>query len=56
MSLHHFELFADYHQIYYSKLDSLSEDELEGDDEYRVVLWPGTATDVTVRKQYNRGS
>ncbi len=27
-------------RIYYGQLDSLREDGLEGDDHYRVVLWP----------------
>ena len=40
-------------RIYYSNLDSLSEDGLEGEDTYSIVLWPGTPTDVQVRKQRN---
>src|SRR5262245_31348180 len=28
-------------RIYYGKLDALSEDGLEGNDHYKIVLWPG---------------
>jgi hypothetical protein len=40
-------------RISYSNLDSLSNDGLEGDDKYSVVLWPSTPTDVVIRKQRN---
>ena len=33
-------------RIYYGGLNSLSEDGLEGDDHYRVVLWPDDEADV----------
>lgn len=35
-------------RIFYGKLDSLSEDGLEGDDHYKVVLWPGERVDAKV--------
>jgi hypothetical protein len=38
-------------RIYYGKLDALSEDGLDGDDHYRVVLWPGDVTLPLVLKQ-----
>jgi hypothetical protein len=37
-------------RIYYGKLDALSEDGLEGEDHYRVVLWAGDATPPVVLK------
>jgi len=37
-------------RIYYCKLDALSEDGLEGEDHYRVVLWPGDPTPPVVLK------
>ena len=37
-------------RIYYGKLDALSEDGLEGEDHYRVVLWPGDPTPPVVLK------
>jgi len=40
-------------RIYYSNLDSLSEDGLEGEDTYSIVLWPGTLTDIRVLKRRN---
>jgi hypothetical protein len=42
-------------RIYYGKLDSLSEDGLEGEDHYRVVLWPGDPTPPVVLKQRASG-
>jgi hypothetical protein len=42
-------------RIYYGKLDALSEDRLEGEDHYRVVLWPGEATLPVVLKQRPSG-
>lgn len=38
-------------RIYYGKLDALSEDGLEGEDHYRVVLWPGDPIPPAVLKQ-----
>jgi len=40
-------------RLFYGKLDRLSEDELEGDDLYRVVLWPGDPAEPRVIKQRN---
>ena len=37
--------------VFYGKLGSVSQDGLAGEDHYRVVLFPGTATDVIVHKQ-----
>lgn len=37
-------------RIFYGKLDQISDDGLEGEDSYRVVLWPGTLTDPIVLK------
>jgi hypothetical protein len=38
-------------RVYYGKLDTLSEDGLDGEDHYRVVLWPGEFTSPMVLKQ-----
>ena len=38
-------------RISYGGLASLSADELDGDDHYRVQLWPGIATEAKVLKQ-----
>ncbi len=38
-------------RIFYGKLDKLSDDGLEGEDHYRVVLWPGALTDPIILKQ-----
>jgi hypothetical protein len=35
-------------RVYYGGLDSLSDDGLEGDDHYRVVLWSAAPGPVTV--------
>ena len=37
-------------RLYYGKLDSLSEDGLDGDDHYRVVLWMSEPQGVRVLK------
>jgi hypothetical protein len=42
-------------RIYYAKLDTLSEDGLEGEDHYRVVLWRSDATPPVVLKQRQSG-
>jgi hypothetical protein len=39
-------------RIFFGGLDTLSSDGLEGDDRYRIVLWPGKATPVTVLKKH----
>jgi hypothetical protein len=42
-----------YHvRMYHANLDKLSEDGLEGEDYYRVALWPGTAIEPTVLKRW----
>ena len=38
-------------RVYYGALDSLTEDGLDGDDHYRVVLWQGDSVPVRVLKQ-----
>jgi hypothetical protein len=38
-------------RVYYGKLDSLSADGLDGEDHYRVVLWPGELGPAVVLKQ-----
>lgn len=42
-------------RIFYGGLDSLSDDGLEGQDHYRVVLWPGTSTLPVILKQRPSG-
>lgn len=37
-------------RVSYSGLDSLSEDGLEGDDFYRLQLWPAAPAELAVRK------
>jgi hypothetical protein len=37
-------------RIYYGGLNTLSEDGLEGEDHYRVVLWPAPHTEVRILK------
>lgn len=37
-------------RVSYGGLEELSEDGLEGEDRYRVQLWPGAADGVVVRK------
>ncbi|TXN70472.1 hypothetical protein [Methylobacterium sp. WL6] len=39
-------------RAYHGGLGTLSEDRLDGDDHYRIVLWLDAFTDVTVLKQY----
>lgn len=39
-------------RLYCGGLDTLSEDRLDGDDHYRLVLWPAPCMPVTVLKQY----
>lgn len=38
-------------RLFYARLDSLSENGLEGDDAYRVVLWPGEPVEPRVVKK-----
>ena len=38
-------------RIYYGKLETLRNNGLEGDDQYKVVLWPGSSTPLKVIKQ-----
>jgi hypothetical protein len=38
-------------RVSYGSLDSLSEDGLDGDDHYRVQLWPAAAADLKVLKR-----
>ena len=38
-------------RIYYGSLKSLSEDGLDGDDHYKVILWPGEDMSVRVLKR-----
>jgi hypothetical protein len=37
-------------RVSYADLDDLSEDGLDGNDRYRVQLWPGDVSNVTIRK------
>jgi hypothetical protein len=38
-------------RVYYGKLDSLSPDGLDGEDHYRLVMWPSAPGPVVVLKQ-----
>lgn len=38
-------------RIYYGNLDSLSEDGLDGDDHYKITLWPSEDSSVRVVKR-----
>lgn len=40
-------------RVYYAGLDTLSFDGLDGDDHYRIVIWPAPVSDVKVLKQYS---
>lgn len=42
-------------RVHYGSLDSVSADGLDGEDHYRVVLWPGVAIEVRVLKQHTKG-
>lgn len=42
-------------RTHHGGLDSLSEDGLDGDDQYRIVLWPAPASEVVVIKQFTGG-
>jgi hypothetical protein len=39
-------------RAYFAGLGTLCDDGLDGDDHYRVVLWPAPFADLTVLKQY----
>ena len=39
-------------RAYFGGLDSLSDDALDGDDQYRIFLWPAPFAPVAVLKQY----
>lgn len=39
-------------RTYHGGLGTLSEDRLDGDDHYRIVLWPAPFATLTVLKQY----
>jgi len=39
-------------RAYCGGFDTLSEDRMDGDDHYRIVLWPAAPADVRVIKQY----
>ena len=39
-------------RAYFGGLDTLSEDRLDGDDHYRILLWPAPSADIAVLKQY----
>ena len=38
-------------RIYYGDLDTLSQNGLEGNDHYRIVLWPSPPEDMRILKQ-----
>jgi len=38
-------------RVSYGGLDTLSDDGLEGDDHYRLQLWPATSIAISVLKQ-----
>lgn len=38
-------------RIFYGDLDSLRDDGFDGDDNYKIVLWPGEATEPKVLKR-----
>lgn len=42
-------------RAYYGGLDTLSFDGLDGDDHYKIVMWPSPVGDVTVVKHYPHG-
>ena len=39
-------------RAYFGGLGTLSEDGLDGDDHYRIVIWPAPCADIAVLKQY----
>jgi hypothetical protein len=43
-------------RVLFSGLDTLSDDGLEGSDRYRIDLWPGSARELKVIKQWDEGT
>jgi hypothetical protein len=41
-------------RIYYSELESMSEDGFEGNDHYKVLLWPEESSDLKIIKKWPR--
>jgi hypothetical protein len=41
-------------RIYYGDLNSLSDDGLEGNDHYRIVLWRASPGPIKVLKRYEK--
>ena len=39
-------------RAYFGGLGTLSADALEGDDHYRLVMWPAPSADIAILKQY----
>ncbi|MDH7971288.1 hypothetical protein QH494_03770 [Sphingomonas sp. AR_OL41] len=39
-------------RAYFGGLDTLSDDGLEGDDQYRILLWPAPFAPIAILKQY----
>lgn len=39
-------------RIYYGELDKLWNNDLDGDDHYRIVLWPGEVQPIHILKQW----
>jgi hypothetical protein len=39
-------------RAYFGGLDTLSDDGLDGDDRYRIVLWPAPFAPIEILKQY----
>ncbi|WP_420139517.1 hypothetical protein [Sphingomonas sp.] len=42
-------------RAYYGGLDTLSEDQLDGHDHYRLVVWPAPSAPMAVLKQFSPG-
>ena len=42
-------------RIYYGNLNTVSEDGLEGDDHYKIVLWPSNDKILKILKQLDNG-
>lgn len=39
-------------RVQFSGLDTLSEDGVDGEDRYRITLWPGSPVPITIVKQW----
>ncbi len=51
--IHHGYLNTTYRvRMYHANLDKLSEDGLDGDDHYQIVIWPDAYKDVVVLKRW----